>query len=174
MWCVVQAKKKLIYSELEVADLQTYLSQPEREAEAPFDIIVSADVLQYLGDLRPLFDRVVPRLDPEQGLFAFTLEEFQVRQPGGHTLAPPFSRSASEAMVGRGAVELTTSGCLEVIGSALALLPVCGGLMCLCLVCAMCLLGWATGGVHDGPRGGQEGLHPRHQRTLPLHARLCR
>jgi hypothetical protein len=144
---VVQAKKKLIYSELEVADLQTYLSQPEREAEAPFDIIVSADVLQYLGDLRPLFDRVVPRLDPEQGLFAFTLEEFQVRQPGGHTLALPFSRSASGAMVGRGGGETHDSGLSIVMGSALALLPVCGAhvpLSCVRYVPAWVGYRWST------------------------------
>lgn len=38
--------------------------------------------VQYLGDLRDLFDRVGGRLDPEQGLFAFTLEEFQVGVSG--------------------------------------------------------------------------------------------
>lgn len=40
-----QAKKKLIYSELLVQDLNEYLRTPHEATEA-FDIVVSADVLQ--------------------------------------------------------------------------------------------------------------------------------
>jgi predicted TPR repeat methyltransferase len=47
---------------------------PPPGAEGPFDLIVAADVLVYLGDLQPLFVAVRARLKGN-GLWLFTTEK---------------------------------------------------------------------------------------------------
>lgn len=42
-----------------------------------YDLIVSADVLQYLGQLEDVLQDAAALLDPKRGLLAFTLEELQ-------------------------------------------------------------------------------------------------
>lgn len=76
-----QAKKKLVYDELHVGDLRGWVA--EQAAKEPpegrelYDLILSADVLQYLGQLESVFRDAAALLDPRRGLLAFTLEELQ-------------------------------------------------------------------------------------------------
>ncbi len=64
-----KARARGVYDALSVGDIEAYL----RQEGAPFDLIVAADVLVYLGDLAPLFDAVRARLS-DDGVFVFTTE----------------------------------------------------------------------------------------------------
>jgi predicted TPR repeat methyltransferase len=66
---LVQAGKRGVYDRLEEGDLLT----PLNRAPAAWDLILAADVLVYLGDLRPVFAGAARALKPG-GLFAFTVE----------------------------------------------------------------------------------------------------
>lgn len=73
-----QAKKKLVYDELHVGDLREWVAEQAHTKEPEqYDLIVSADVLQYLGQLESVFRGAAALLDPKHGLMAFTLEELQ-------------------------------------------------------------------------------------------------
>lgn len=82
---VEQAKKKLVYDELHVGDLREWVAAQAQAATAassaadaePYDLIISADVLQYLGQLEGVFQDAAALLEPKRGLMAFTLEELQ-------------------------------------------------------------------------------------------------
>lgn len=82
---VEQAKKKLVYDELHVGDLREWVAEQarqqsgkqEQEDQELYDLILSADVLQYLGQLEGVFRDAAALLDPKRGLMAFTLEELQ-------------------------------------------------------------------------------------------------
>lgn len=63
------ARKKMLYQELHVQPLDTYLEQ----CRDSFDIVVAADVLSYVGDLSEVFQRVGAVLRPGAH-FAFTVE----------------------------------------------------------------------------------------------------
>lgn len=63
------AKKKMLYQELSVMSISTYLQRCTRS----FDLVVCADVLSYIGDLQKTFAQVVPVLR-KGGHFVFTVE----------------------------------------------------------------------------------------------------
>lgn len=63
------ARKRKIYDVLIEADIVRYL----RGRQGEFDLCVAADVLVYLGDLRPLLTAVAVALRPD-GYLAFTVE----------------------------------------------------------------------------------------------------
>ncbi len=64
-----EAKKRGIYDELILGDLEPYLASPG----APYDLMLAADTLIYLGDLAPTFGGSAYRLDPG-GYFIFAVE----------------------------------------------------------------------------------------------------
>jgi predicted TPR repeat methyltransferase len=66
---IEKARARQIYDQLEVADLETALAQPG----PPYDLILAADTLVYLGDLAAVFRNVRARLTPD-GYFLFTTE----------------------------------------------------------------------------------------------------
>jgi predicted TPR repeat methyltransferase len=67
---VAKAEGKRLYDELAVGDLVEWLAaRPDGSA----DLALAADVLVYLGDLRPVFAAVARVLGPG-ALFAFTVQ----------------------------------------------------------------------------------------------------
>lgn len=66
---IEKARARDIYDRLEVADLESALAQPG----PGYDLILAADTLVYLGELKTVFDRVRTRLLPD-GYFLFTTE----------------------------------------------------------------------------------------------------
>jgi predicted TPR repeat methyltransferase len=69
---IAKARSRNIYDALEVADLETALSTPGPH----YDLILAADTLVYLGDLKPVFESAHARLRPD-GYFLFTVEKAQ-------------------------------------------------------------------------------------------------
>ena len=69
---IAKARARNIYHHLEVADLETALA-----AHAPaYDLILAADTLVYLGDLKRVFEQAHARLSTD-GWFLFTVEKAQ-------------------------------------------------------------------------------------------------
>lgn len=66
---IEKARARQIYDHLWVADLETALAQ----AGESYDLILAADTVVYLGDLRAVFEGVQKRLKPD-GYFLFTTE----------------------------------------------------------------------------------------------------
>lgn len=66
---IEKARARAIYDTLLVADLETALAQPG----PPYDLILAADTLVYLGDLTAVFRDARARLTPD-GYFLFTTE----------------------------------------------------------------------------------------------------
>lgn len=66
---IEKARARNIYDHLQVADLETALAQPG----PPYDLILAADTLVYLGDLTAVFHGARARLTPD-GYFLFTTE----------------------------------------------------------------------------------------------------
>ena len=64
-----EAKKRGIYDELILGDLEPYLASPG----ASYDLLLAADTLIYLGDLAPTFGGASHRLEPG-GYFIFAVE----------------------------------------------------------------------------------------------------
>ncbi len=78
------ARERGLYDRLEVGDLIDWLAnEPERK----FDLIVAADVLNYLGDLTPALSGAKRCMAPGARLIA-TLEELEEDIPDGYQLAP--------------------------------------------------------------------------------------
>jgi predicted TPR repeat methyltransferase len=67
---IEKARLRNIYDRLEVADLETYAPAVR------YDLILAADTLVYLGDLKPVFEAAHARLRPD-GYFLFTVEKAQ-------------------------------------------------------------------------------------------------
>ena len=67
---IEKARARKIYDHLQVADLQT----PLGTAGPAYDLILAADTLVYLGDLKPVFDAASVRLATD-GYFLFTVEK---------------------------------------------------------------------------------------------------
>jgi predicted TPR repeat methyltransferase len=65
-----KARLRNIYDHLEVADLEVALCAPGPQ----YDLILAADTLVYLGDLKPVFEAAHARLRPD-GYFLFTVEK---------------------------------------------------------------------------------------------------
>jgi predicted TPR repeat methyltransferase len=66
---IEKARARRIYDDLAVADLESALAAPG----PAYDLILAADTLVYLGDLRGVFEGACKRLAPE-GYFLFTTE----------------------------------------------------------------------------------------------------
>ena len=66
---IEKARARNIYDQLQVADLESALAQPG----PPYDLILAADTVVYLGDLKMVFEGVRTRLSPD-GYFLFTTE----------------------------------------------------------------------------------------------------
>lgn len=66
---IEKARTRNIYDRLWVADLETALAEPG----PPYDLILAADTLVYLGDLTAVFRNARARLAPD-GYFLFTTE----------------------------------------------------------------------------------------------------
>ncbi|HEY1709282.1 MAG TPA: methyltransferase [Rhizomicrobium sp.] len=77
---IEKARALGIYDHLEVADIETALNA----GNMLYDLVLAADTLVYLGDLRPLFSGVAKRLK-EEGHFLFTVEK---HGDGGFALGP--------------------------------------------------------------------------------------
>jgi len=75
---VAKAQARGIYSDLSVVEAQVFLEQAERS----WGLIAAVDVLNYIGDLKPIFAAVASRLTPGS-FFAGTVEK---REEGGVTL----------------------------------------------------------------------------------------
>jgi len=73
---IAQAEVLGAYDKLVVEDLNDYLKTPNLE---PFDMIISGDVLVYIGDLEPSIEGVAGALTPG-GHFAFTTETLEERE----------------------------------------------------------------------------------------------
>jgi predicted TPR repeat methyltransferase len=67
---IEKARLRNIYDHLEVADLETALCTLGPQ----YDLILAADTLVYLGDLKPVFEAAHARLRPD-GYFLFTVEK---------------------------------------------------------------------------------------------------
>ena len=89
------AEKKGVYDQLIVGDMTRVLGETDI-----CDLIVAADVLTYLGDLKELFAGVRARLD---GLFAFTVQRYEGED---FALGPEHRFSHSAAYVERLAAEI--------------------------------------------------------------------
>jgi predicted TPR repeat methyltransferase len=63
------ARRRGIYSELFLNDLESHLAVPG----LAYDLILAADTMIYLGDLRPTFSGVAEHLAPD-GLYVFAVE----------------------------------------------------------------------------------------------------
>jgi len=66
---LAHARERAVYSDLECLELTDYLER----CDAEFDLVISADVFIYLGDLAPVFTGVRRALRPG-GRFAFSVE----------------------------------------------------------------------------------------------------
>jgi len=86
---IEKARARHIYDQLEVADLETALSSPG----PAYDLILAADTLVYLGDLKTVFQAARARLSPD-GYFLFTVER---AESGGFELGPKRRWRHSEA-----------------------------------------------------------------------------
>jgi predicted TPR repeat methyltransferase len=75
-----KAHERNIYDHLELAELTAYMSAPGQAAR--YDLIVSADTLVYLGDLKAALGAAAAALRPE-GLLVFTLERIEEDDPEG-------------------------------------------------------------------------------------------
>ena len=64
------AEDKDVYEGLYIGEIISFL---EDNDEAPFDLVIAADVLPYLGEIEPLFEGVAAALHP-RGVFAFSTE----------------------------------------------------------------------------------------------------
>ena len=69
---LAKAKERNQYDELVEAELTQYLI----DCTEPFDLIVSADTLIYIGDLRPTFDAAAAALRPG-GTLVFSIEKLE-------------------------------------------------------------------------------------------------
>ncbi len=77
---VEQARSRGVYTHLAVADLETALA----EEGQPYDLILAADTLVYIGDLAPVFGGAYRRLKPG----GFLLATFEKKDNAGYELGP--------------------------------------------------------------------------------------
>lgn len=98
------ARVRGVYDRLSVADLEAVLA----EEAPPYDLILAADTLVYLGDLAPVFDGARARLKPG----GYLLATFEKKEPPGYELGPKRRYRHSEDYLRQ---EATRSG-LEIMG----------------------------------------------------------
>ena len=101
---IEKARARQIYDSLTVADLESALGTPVPQ----YDLILAADTLVYLGDLKPVFDAAPARLAAD-GYVLFTVEK---ADGDGFELGPKRRWRHSEAYLRR----LAESSGLEVAG----------------------------------------------------------
>ena len=88
---------KETYDELYVGDAAEFAA--EFEPETPFDLVIAADVLPYLGDVAPLFAGAASQLAPG-GVFAFSTELCDPQDaPEGWRVGPHQRFHHSEAYI---------------------------------------------------------------------------
>ena len=116
---VTKARAKELYDHLAVGDIETALAAPG----PPYDLIVAADTLVYLGDLAALLRGVRARLEPD-GYFLFTVEA----GPEDFALGPKRRWRHSEAYLRRAAGEagFVVAGLVEASPRTEAQQPVAG------------------------------------------------
>ena len=90
---IAKARARGIYTSLDVGDLETSLSAPNRS----YDLILAADTLVYLGDLAAVFGGAHNALAPD-GAFLFTVE---TAEGEGFELGPKRRWRHSEAYLRR-------------------------------------------------------------------------
>ncbi|MEW6435965.1 MAG: methyltransferase domain-containing protein [Pseudomonadota bacterium] len=94
---IAQARAKRVYDRLAVADIETFL---KGEAAGSADLLLAADVLVYIGDLRPFFAAASRVLRPK-GLFAITAQTasrgFELGDDLRYAHAPGYIREAAQA-----------------------------------------------------------------------------
>ena len=93
---VDQAKGKRIYDDLRVGDFTDFLNTSGEQ----YDLITSADVFVYLGDLKPIFDSIQRCAAPE-AYFVFSTEHFAgdgyiLQQTGRYAHSQEYIRSLAE------------------------------------------------------------------------------
>ena len=89
-----QARRKQIYSRLDCDDIVTWLERSATEA-ASFDIVLSADVFIYVGNLEPTF-KAVRTILANDGLFVFSVETLK---QGSFALLPTLRYAHSMSYV---------------------------------------------------------------------------
>jgi SAM-dependent methyltransferase len=92
---VDKARERGVYDELRIGELTAALA----EERAAYDLIVSADVLVYFGDLTPVFVAVARALRPN-GIVAFSVERvdgpgFVLRTSGRYAHSAAFLREVA-------------------------------------------------------------------------------
>jgi len=90
---IEKARARQIYDSLTVTDLESALGTPGPQ----YDLILAADTLVYLGDLKPVFDAAPARLAAD-GYFLFTVEKAEGE---GFELGPKRRWRHSEAYLRR-------------------------------------------------------------------------
>jgi predicted TPR repeat methyltransferase len=90
------ARAKHCYDELHRADLVEHL----RATAGTYDVVCAADVLNYFGDLQPVFDAVLRVLETG-GLFIFTVEEPVAAQEPDFALQSTMRYTHAKAYCGR-------------------------------------------------------------------------
>ena len=114
-----KARERGGYDELVEAELTTFLSNNKNS----YDLLISADVLVYFGDLRPVFEAAAKALRPN-GYFVFTVEHLDDRESSsGYHLNPHGRYSHTEAYL-RQALEQAG---LVLLSSSIELLRTEGG-----------------------------------------------
>jgi len=106
------AQAKGLYARLELADAAAFLAADD----TAWDLVTAADLLIYLGDLRPLFAGVARRLAPG-GLFLLTTER-TTEAEGACRLRPTGRYAQSDAHI----AETAAAAGLKVVASEAAVL----------------------------------------------------
>lgn len=89
-----QARRKQIYNRLDCDDIVAWLERAARELLS-FDIVLSADVFIYVGNLEPAF-KAVRAILAKDGLFVFSVETLE---RGSFELRPTFRYAHSSSYV---------------------------------------------------------------------------
>ncbi|CAM9705533.1 unnamed protein product [Chrysoparadoxa australica] len=69
------ARDRGFYSTLIEGGIAEETAKMAKQGDKAADLVVSADTLVYIGDLKEVFESVAGFLEPQHGLFAFTLEK---------------------------------------------------------------------------------------------------
>ena len=93
---VALARESGLYSEVEEADLLDFLARAQERARQ-YDLVLSADVFIYIGDLGPIFAALAEAMDPG-ALFALSVETLS---EGDFALLPTGRYAQSEAYLRR-------------------------------------------------------------------------
>jgi predicted TPR repeat methyltransferase len=89
-----QARRKQIYSKLDCDDIVAWLERAAAESLS-FDIVLSADVFIYVGNLEPAF-KAIRAILVNEGLFVFSVESLA---QGSFELLPTFRYAHSSSYV---------------------------------------------------------------------------